>query len=465
MEGFVGRSKELGILNEIYSRKGPVTCAVYGRRRIGKTSLLREFCRDKNHIFLSAAESGEQENGERFSRAIEVQTGKVPKETDRFYKILDFLKTECVRGRTILVIDEFPFLAASTGVSSDVQKFIDIDMKDTEIMLIICGSSLSAMADEIDGRERPLFGRFPNRIRLGPMDYRECRLFHENMDADDNMSLYLAVGGVPFYHASMTGKTFKSCIKQGFLEEQAFLRSEADDIVSRELSPASHHRSILSAIAKGSTQLKEIAEKCSLSSQLCQKYLNNLIFLECVEIVQPMGDSPKRPVYRICDNLLAFHFSVIQKNGNLIETADPDVSFTRILPEINTCLGHAFEGACASYVRNEYPCIKIGKWWGRVGDTDTDIDVVAVITDGTNDQSLFAECKYTRRKTDVIDMEELIECSSYVRGLMNHRYCIISRSGFTTALEDAAHERGVRLVGLDDMYSKTVHEKKPEPGK
>ncbi|MDR1404980.1 MAG: AAA family ATPase [Candidatus Methanoplasma sp.] len=452
MDSFVGRSKELSILEDLFSRPGSGTCAVYGRRRMGKTALLKEFCRNKRSIFLSAAETDEAGNCERFSRAIEEQTGKRPPETDRFFKILDFIKHGCIEEKTVLVIDEYPFLAVSDGISSDVQRFIDHDMDSAHILLIICGSSISAMSEEISGGDRPLFGRFPNRIKLRQMSYRECRMFHQNMNAEDNMSLFLIIGGVPFYHVSLKERTFEACIKRGFLEDQAFLLGEADSMVDREMSPSVHHRAILSAIAGGSTQLKKIAEKCGISPQLCQKYLRNLISLDCAEIVTPMGNAPKHPIYRICDHLLAFHNAVIIRNGNLIETAGPEVSFRRISADISSHMGHMFENVCRSYICDTYPCIRSGKWWGRIRDTDTDIDAVAVITEGRNDRSLFAECKYTSKKMQIGDMMSLIERSSYVKGLMNADYCLFSRSGFAPSLEEAAEERGVKLIGLDDMY-------------
>lgn len=453
MCGFIGRRKELANLDAIYHSPGFRTCAVYGRRRVGKTTLLKEFCKGKKSIFFVSAEDTDANNARQFDDALSAFSGRDMSGSNTMMEAMGKIKSICGRERIVLVIDEYPYLAASAGyMSSVLQKYIDTDLSESSIMLILCGSSISAMKDEIDGTKRPLFGRFLNRMEIGPLSYEDCRGFHPGMSDKDCLELYMAAGGIPLYHTVMTDDTAEECIKKAFMGTYAPLRDEAMGMVMRELSPHGVHSAILSAMAGGSTKKKEIAEKCGISLQLCTKYMDNMEFLGMIEPVEPMGGSPKRTIYRIKDYLLDFYYSVIVPDQSLIQSADPDAAYHRISGNISTYMGKAFEKVCAEYMRSRYPCRSVGRWWGRIGDTDSDIDLVAVVTDGVADASVFGECKYRSGKSGPEALDKLIHRSGFAKGLLNRRYIIFSAAGFDDALKERASGT-VFLISLDDLYS------------
>lgn len=453
MEGFVGRSRELANLNAIYGRPGLQTCAVYGRRRVGKTTLLKEFCKDKDALFFVAVEDTDASNAKQFDAALSFYSGMDFSGSVTMMESLDKIKSIAGKGRLVIVIDEYPYLADSAGyVSSVLQRLIDNDLSECDMMIILCGSSISAMRDEIDGSKKPLFGRFLNRMEILPLPFTECRKFHPKMSNIDNLALYMAVGGIPLYHKMLEGETFEECIKNAFLGTYSPLRNEVSGMIMRELSPNDVHSSILSAMAGGATRKKEISEKCGISLQLCTKYMDNMQFLGMIELVEPMGNSPKRGVYRIRDYLLDFHHTVIKPNAAFIEGTDPDISFQRIEQIISTYMGKAFEKVCLEYVLSAFPCRSAGRWWGRAEDEDVDIDIVAVVTDDNSDITLFGECKYSSKKIGFGTADTLIRRSGYVKGLQNPRYVIFSKAGFEEGLEDRVPGT-MHLVTVDDMFS------------
>jgi len=458
MNSLIGREKELEWLEGLFSKSGPGTCAIYGRRRVGKTALLTQFCRDKHAFFFTASQGATKEDTLRnFTETMSLFAGRDTLASETFSGALRTFR-ELIGGRkTVMVIDEFPYLTQSVpGAASDLQAFIDRGMENTNLFLIVCGSSISSMKSELNDKEKPLMGRFMNRTELKPLPFVECRKFHKDISDTENMALYMMLGGIPAYHIMTEGKTFREAVTDGFLGAFPQLSEEAVSIIYRELSQSDDVIKILDAVAGGAVVQKEIAEKTGISQPQCSNHLNSMEFLGILERETPMADSPKRPVYHISDSLLSFYFSLIRRRLALTGGADPDVAYERLEHTIDSHLGHEFERVCRNYLASQIPCLSIGRWWGRIGDEDMDIDIVAIVTDGKTDCSLFAECKYSKWETEKSVLEKLRYRSEYVRGLMNRRYVLFSKSGFDRGLTDYAEAEGVTLVTVEQMYNGAV---------
>jgi AAA+ ATPase superfamily predicted ATPase len=454
MDKFIGRNTELDFLERLYDGPDSKTCAIYGRRRIGKTALIEEFCKDKKVLFFSAVEGTLEINLDRFENVLKKLGVKITNKPKNLSEFLYLLRPAFGTEKLVIVFDEFPYVsAADRPASSDLQVFIDHELKKMNALLMICGSSIGAMKEEMDGAKRPLFGRFLNRIKLAPLSFIECREFHPDFSDEDNMSLYLITGGIPMFYDMMPGNSLDMCIKNAFLRPVSPMCEEALSTVYRELSPSGAHISVLSAIANGATQLKTIAEKCHFSEPLCSGYISNLIFLDLVEKVTPMGNAPKRPVYRVSDNLLSFYLTVIVKKLPILKGTDTNSAYHSLKHDIDIYMGHAFEYACSEFIMRNHPCRDIGKWWGRVGSSDTDIDIVAVIAKDEVDVTLFAECKYSSGKVGLSALTTLKIRSEYATGFMNRRYCLFSKSGFSEDITEYAETYGISLITVEQMYS------------
>ncbi len=449
MEKFVGRTIELEALEKRYSRPGSGTCAIYGRRRVGKTTLLNKFCENKQKLYFSGINGSLTSNLESFSKSLSDFTGNIEPVPKTFLDFLDQIKKIPTDKKTVLIFDEYPHLTKTKdGIDSMLQHFIDLVLPNLNIFLIICGSSIRAMRECLENKDKPLFGRFTGPMEIKPLSYKECKNFHPNLSNEENLKLYMIAGGIPLYHKYLDGKSSKEAIINEFFGPYAELRSAAESTVIRELSPSSSYSDILMKIAGGSVRPKEISEKTGISEPLCNRYLKNLEFLDLVEVVTPLGNAPKKPTYRIKDNLLMFHFNVIVPNMSLIQSADPEITYERLKQTIDTFYGFAFENVCSEYVKGKYECRKIGKWWGRVEDEDVDIDLVAIVTDGKIDRTLFGECKFRNAPTTEKTLSTLKNRSEYVKGLTNPNFILFSKSDFSDELSD----KDVTLVTLNNLY-------------
>ncbi|MCL2296460.1 MAG: AAA family ATPase [Methanomassiliicoccaceae archaeon] len=463
MKGLVGRGRELGYLEALYLQSGLKTCAVYGRRQVGKSTLLREFTKDKRTIFIQSSKQSGYENMVRMRADISQFLGKELPAIESFTEIMAMLERICKDEKTIIVFDEYPYLISDAPyVPSILQRFIDIDVKDTESMIIICGSSVSMMRDETEKMDRPLYGRFTNRLVVDPLDYRTCMEFHRNMSEIDALKVYMTVGGIPKYHQLMNCNTYEGCIKKCYLEQTASLIDEGHAVISNELSPFEIYSGIIACISDGAVKLSDIAQKMRLDRSSCKRYLNKMESLGFIGQPRPMLGAPKRPIYKIDDNLISFHYEIIRRHGPMLSSRsiDQNKKYALITNDISTFIGHRFEELCGQYIDTEYNVKERGRWWGRVGTEDTDIDIVAfVYDDDLRINTILAECKFRRQKTGFSALNSLTACASHIGCIVNEHYILFSASGFEGKLEEFTEDHNVMLVDLDKLLGRSPPDK------
>lgn len=183
---FTGREQELATLNRLYYSNRFEFAVIYGRRRVGKTALLGEFAKDKAAIFFTGVESNEKQNLDNFSRCImEYSTGIAAGFSfSSFQAALEYVFEIAKTKRTVLVLDEYPYIArASKSLASTLQLLIDKNKEDSRLFLILCGSSMSYMEDYVLAYKAPLYGRRTAQLKIKPFDFsrlvatsRSCRM-------------------------------------------------------------------------------------------------------------------------------------------------------------------------------------------------------------------------------------------------------------------------------------------------
>ena len=200
---FYCREKELGDMNKRYTRSGFECLVVYGRRRVGKTALINEFCKDKPTVFFSALNATSQENLEALSKAI-YEKEHPGAETAPVYPSFDAAFAEITRmaetERLVFVIDEYPYLArANKSISSRLQHIIDHTWTNGNLFLILCGSSMSFMEYQVLGYESPLYGRRTGQYKIQALTYKEMTVFNPNLTNENQALIYGITGGIPHY--------------------------------------------------------------------------------------------------------------------------------------------------------------------------------------------------------------------------------------------------------------------------
>ncbi len=452
MDWFIGREKELACLEELYSSGEFSTCAIYGRRQIGKTTLMSKFASGKRAITFQFSKGTAYENLSHMGIVIGSFLDKEEQTFDSLSSAIESLSEICRDERTIVIFDELPYLANSVPDSlSIIQRFIDRIREDTSSMVLICGSSISMMRKETEEYDSPLYGRFRNRIELKPLSLKECKGFHPEMSDEDLLKTYLTVGGVPNYHRIMNENTYEGCIKKCFLGPNAPLSNEAAVIIEGELSPSGIHSGIVSCIADGKRFQNTIVDALGISKTLCSRYISNLEKVSMVEAVNAMLTAKKKP-YVISDNLLAFHYTVLRKFEPILRNDDVDRTFRLIKPKIDTLLGKRYELLCRSYLTSAYSVKEIGSWWGSVDGEETDIDVVASIYNKDDFLiTLLCECKFRREQTGLPVIHELEKKAEFARADDNRKYAVFSLGGFTEELKEYADDMGILLIGTEKL--------------
>jgi len=455
---FFGRSTELGKLGEMYDSGRFEFAVIYGRRRVGKTTLIREFIKDKNALFFAASESTAQDNLLSLSRCIGGKSA-APVFTD-YESALSAVFEKAEDERFVFVIDEFPYLAAAyRGISSLLQILIDHNKESSKLMLILCGSSMSFMENQVLGYQSPLYGRRTAQFKVLPFTFFESLPFFEPYAAADKAVLYGMTGGVPEYLNKLNPrKSVRENILDLFLTPSGHFFEEPSNLIKQELREPSTYNVIIEAIASGASRLNEISMKCGLESNKCAKYLSALMSLGLVSKEHPYGEkASKKSIYKLEDFMFRFWYRFVFPNMSAIIAGLGEAVFDHeINGQLNAYMGFIFEEICKQWLfemakRDALPFFvgSLGRWWGTNPATrkQEEIDIVAT----RRDEALFAECKWTIADVDTVVYDELRRRSGMFHYDNRHLYIFAKKAFSEKLLKLEYEERAVSLFCLLEM--------------
>ena len=282
MNNFVNREKELAQLNKVFGTSGGQLVVLYGRRRLGKTTLLREFCKGKSHCYYMADRAGEQAQKRSLAIAMTeslnepvIQAGDYSQWYDLF-SLFDRLRP--AGDKFVLIIDEYQYLCqVQPAFSSFIQKWWDEHWNDQNIMIVLCGSVTSMMFRETLAQSSPLYGRASCQILLAPLTYEYIADFLPDRSEDELVKLYSLAGGVPRYLDLLHNfQTFDEALHELVLEPTGILYHEARHILSEEISSPNTCWSILHALGSGTGRISEIGRVLSLPANQLTHYMELL---------------------------------------------------------------------------------------------------------------------------------------------------------------------------------------------
>jgi len=396
---FIGRDRELGVLEELAASGRPELFVLYGRRRVGKTELLQRFCQGRRAVYFLAAQVRDRDNLRAFRSAIaeglrDALAAEV--EFPDWSAALSFLAERAGPERLVAVLDEFPYLCESNkGLPSELQRFWDTRGKKSSLMLVLCGSQVSFMEKEVLAERSPLFGRRTGQRRLEPLAPLETLAFFPRWPMRERVLAYAILGGMPAYLQRFDDAiSLRENLLRDVLRPEGYLFDEVQFLLRSELSNPATYNSILAAVARGAQRLNDIAIQVGVDSTTANKYLHVLRELELVEREVPLSDPDplrsRRGSYRIADRFLQFHFRHLQPSLSLIhagrggkvleEIIEPDLP--RLYDEARTdfVLDHLRRSA-AELVGEEIP--EVGRYAGRfvraVGRTARGMPVAAIV--------------------------------------------------------------------------------------
>ncbi len=445
---FCGREAELEKLEEAYASGRFEFIPVWGRRRVGKSSLLKKFFEGKRGVYFNAVMGDMPYNLKALASAVVGAEGV----TMEFRSILDLVGEKSRDERYVLILDEFPYLQTSDGsVSGHLQNFIDGVREESKLMLVVCGSSVSMMERELLGGASPLFGRRTGGFRLRPMTFVESRCLLKGFSLEDQVLIYGMVGGVPPYLREFDPSvSLEENVRRNFLSGMPYFDDEAYMTLREDFPNPYTYFSILAALSEGLSRNAEISRKVGLEPPRTAKYLADLQSIGLVAKVSPV-DRPngKMTRYVLVDEFMRFFFRHLYTRGGALYGdghAGTDVGL--VMSDARREAGSTFEKICAQHLCRRLEA-EPGTWWG--GDPETgkaeEIDIVLSrrTTDGV--AGWFVECKYRNEKTGVQVLDDLVRKSKLVKGFDESRYVLCSKSGFTGGFEG----RDVTLLTLEDV--------------
>ena len=446
MSKFIDRIDELETLEREYDRDDAAFVVIYGRRRVGKTTLINHFCEDKRSIYFLATEENESENRNSFKNLVSDKFGNellASASLTNWEPIFKVIAEESRQERLILVIDEFQYLCkANPAFSSIMQKIWDETLQKENVMLILCGSLINMMTSQVLNYDSPLYGRRTAQIKLKQIDFSYYHEFDEKLSLDDQILQYAVTGGVPKYINLFTKKkNIYTAIKDNILSTGSFLYAEPEFLLQKEVSEIGSYFSVLKTIAAGNHKLSKIATSLGVPQSNLTTYLKNLIDLDIVEreipITEENPEKSKMGLYMIKDNFISFWFKFVYPNKSLIESGQMKYVEDKIrMNFIDNHVSYVFEDICRTKVwdllSEGISFNRVGRWWGA---KDVEIDIVAYDSVGTD--MIFGECKYSKNKKGLSVLESLQSKAKSVNWKKNSRneyFIIYSKNGFTDDL-------------------------------
>lgn len=461
---FVGRTKELNKLEAMYNSDKFEFAIIYGRRRVGKTTLIHEFCKGKKAIYSVGSEVNKEDNLAMVSRDIFHAINpdlENPSVFTKWEDVFNYVEGLSQKERLILVLDEYLYFAKTCPeISSLLQAHIDRFMKQGKLFIILCGSSMSFMENQVLGYESPLYGRRTAQFKIYPFNYWEARQMVKHFTPIEQAILYGATGGVPEYLANINPKaSLKDNILSLFLSDNGVLFAEPETLLKQELREPAIYNSVIGAIAQGASRPNEISGKAHLENNVCNKYLSTLISLGILNKENPITETnSKKSLYYISDLMFRFWYTFVAPNRSRIISGDGEQVYkNNVEPEFSSFMGATFEKICLEYLeilskyeRSPFFLQKIGRWWGNnpLEKREEEIDLLAFF----KQQAAFVECKWRNEKVDVGVLQDLERKAQLFPQFPDKYYYVFSKGGFTVKASKFVEEKAQwHLVSFADM--------------
>lgn len=457
---FINRERELRALERFWHPREAQLIIIYGKRRIGKTEIIKQFIRTRPHIYFLAQTINEHENlrllgqgvGEFFHDDTLRRVG-----FDNWTLLFEYLQRHA-KKKFVLVIDEFPYLAeANKAISSIFQKGWDEHLRHTPARLILCGSSISMMEEETLSHKAPLYGRRTGQIFVKPLSFSAASKFYPGFSFARCLEFYSIAGGNPSYLKQFSpSHSLEKNMEQHLMTPEAFLYNEVEFLLREELREPRNYFAILKAIALSKNRVSEIANETGLPKGVLHKYLFTLEDLHIIHKEVPVTEKhplkSRKGIYRLQDQYFTFWFRYILPNRGSIEEGRVDLVLRKIAADFNLTVAENYEKVSreilARHQEKFFPFTTIGRWW----DKHEEIDIVAINEE--EKKILFGEVKWSTRPVgeDIfVRLKEKARKVEWNMGKRNEFFSLFSRSGFTEAMTKIARKEGVLLFYHDKL--------------
>ena len=480
---FIGRETELHFLHERYQAEGGQLIVLYGRRRVGKTETLREFCKGKPHVFYSCTQTTDQVQLLKFSDQLMKEDIPAKKYVSRFADWEQAFRAICElpygEKKKLVVIDEFPYLCKTNpSIPSILQNLWDTELKDRNVMMILCGSAMSFIEKDLLAEKNPLYGRATGIYKMTEMDFYDAVKFFPYYSDEEKVLTYAVLGGIPHYLKQWEPKlTPAQNIKKHILTKGCVLYSEVDFLLHQELRETPIYNSIIEAVALGSTTLNEISQKSLLNhTAKTSVYLKNLMELGIIEKEFSVDAELKqranaaKGVYHLTDNFFRFWYAFGFANFSQLEDGDAEGVYAYVIkPALQQFVSMPFENICRTFIKKlqkqgklPFRYVKIGRWMGKttvrdvntaggLRTSETEIDILCIGPD--HKEYLVGECNY---KNSAFTYAEYLDTRAKLAPMKQDTkfyYALFSKNGFDEKILAEAKNNTLKLYDLHEIVS------------
>lgn len=461
---FIDREQELEALNKFWRNKASQLVVIYGRRRVGKTELIKQFIHRKPAVYFLARRISEKDNLISFGHVVGKFFNDITLRRRGFQdwdEVFAYLRRQAAArkpGRFILVIDEFPYLAeANKGISSIFQAGWDEHLNGLPVYVILCGSSIAMMEQEALAYKAPLYGRRTGQLFIKPLSFLQASKFFPGADFESALKAFSVAGGMPAYVLRIAGySSLIRAVKEEIFTREKMLFEEIEFILKEELREPRNYFSVLKAIGCDCTKVSEIINETGIEKSALHNYLFVLEDLHFIEKQIPVTEKnaavSRRGRYYLKDQFFKFWFNYCLPFMEELELGNKAASLKAFKDSFGHIVAQNYEFAAREILRKYQDKVfgfhKIGRWW----DKNEEIDIVAL-----NEQTnviLFGEVKWSNKKVGTniyVDLKRKAQKVEWRMGNREERFCLFSKSGFTPDMLKLARKEKVLLFVKDRL--------------
>jgi uncharacterized protein len=463
---FVDRDWELAALDGFWTSDRAQFIPVTGRRRVGKTYLLERFATGRHAAYFRCRLTDSAGQLALLGQALAELSGDpvlLAQPPSTWPAVFALIEGLCRHQRLLLILDELPYWAArDESLPSILQNWWDERGHTLNLMLVICGSAVQMIESLLTG-PAPLAGCVTGRVPVHPLDFRAASALLGFAAADDALTAYGILGGVPLYLLFFRpGLTIEENVLQAIASPSARLYVEPQALFAdaHRAFDARQALAALRAIAWGKHRWSEIADATGLSASSLGRVMDPLVGdLALVERVLPVTESHESRAYytqyRLTDNFLRFWFRFIEPNQGQIEFGSAPAVVSGIMKRLPDYMGPAFEAMARQWTRLSggalpVPPSRVGSWWVA----DHELDVVGL--DEVGQAVIAGEAKWHARPFTTEDLRQYLEHARALGGRLRPdvTHLLFSRSGFTESVVQWASETRARLLTPSTMLGR-----------
>ena len=454
---FIGRKKELNELNFRFNNSKKEFGVIYGRRRIGKSTLINEFLKDKPNIFFQAKKDNMYGNLRSFSYEID-KLLDLPKSfvfssmEEAFDSLIEYAKGK----RFVIAIDEYPYIVnQDASFPSILQEAID--RAPENLFFLISGSDVGMLKNELEDHNSPLYKRRTFEMNVTKLKYSESLEYLKNVDNETKIKYLSFTSTYPYYLSAMDFDIpFEENIKRLLFNEYGTFFTLPDQLLSNSLNTQDVYNAILYAVSKRKRSNKEIAEYIHEDEAKVSKYIKTLLQSELLDKRETYNGNKKTVYYEIGDPMLRFWYMFIFNNMEKIRM-NGEFVYNNLQEDIKQFICYGFEEVSRLYMDelnskgllgNIFAPFKPYKVEKSILNRSIEIDGLS----NDDEKLIVMECKYRKEKFTLSMLKHLEESASVFPSKYNRVYYLFSKNGFDDEIKKMQSDK-YHIVELDDMFN------------